>query len=78
VPWQPRRSARGPPVYETLGGPKKLTWLTGEHTEFYDKEPQVTAASEAVAAHFAATAHRPPHASHASLARVDAAVTSWT
>lgn len=41
--------------YEALGGPKRLVWLTGEHTEFYDQEPQVSAASEAVVAHLAVT-----------------------
>jgi hypothetical protein len=28
-----------------LTGPKEILWAAGEHTDFYDKEPQVTLAS---------------------------------
>lgn len=35
-----------------LAGPKKLVWLVGEHTEFYDRDPQVTAAVSALREHF--------------------------
>jgi uncharacterized protein len=38
--------------YGLLAGPKELKWTEGEHTEFYDKDEQVTDAADAVAAHF--------------------------
>jgi uncharacterized protein len=41
--------------YSLLSGPKELVWLQGEHTEFYDKDEQVTAAADAVAKHFRKT-----------------------
>ena len=44
--------------YATLGAPaadKHLVWLQGGHTQFYDQAPQVTAAVDAVAAHFRRT-----------------------
>jgi len=34
-----------------LAGPKGLTWLEGEHTQFYDTEPYVTQAARVAAAH---------------------------
>jgi uncharacterized protein len=36
-------------------GPKELVWMQGEHTQFYDTEPQISQAVDAVAAHFAKT-----------------------
>jgi fermentation-respiration switch protein FrsA (DUF1100 family) len=47
--------------FETLGTPaaeKRLVWLTGNHTDFYDREPYVRQASDAVAGHFARTLAR--------------------
>lgn len=44
--------------YQDLATPaadKHLVWLTGQHTDFYDREPQVTQAAAAVAQHFART-----------------------
>lgn len=38
--------------YETMPGPKQLVWTEGNHFDFYDQEPQVSQAVEAVAAHF--------------------------
>ena len=38
-----------------LAGPKNILWAAGEHTDFYDREPQVTLASDAAAAHFGKT-----------------------
>jgi fermentation-respiration switch protein FrsA (DUF1100 family)/ketosteroid isomerase-like protein len=38
--------------YGRLTGPKEILWAEGEHTDFYDKEPQVTLAANAAAAHF--------------------------
>lgn len=40
-------------------GPKQLVWMDGEHTQFYDTEPQITQAANAVAAHFAQTLMTP-------------------
>jgi len=37
--------------HAALAGPKALTWLEGEHTLFYDTEPQVTQAARAAAGH---------------------------
>jgi uncharacterized protein len=36
-------------------GPKELVWMEGEHTQFYDTEPQIARAVAAVAGHFAKT-----------------------
>jgi hypothetical protein len=36
-------------------GAKELVWLQGEHTQFYDTEPYITRAADAVAAHFRET-----------------------
>jgi hypothetical protein len=44
--------------HETLGtaaADKRLVWLQGGHTQFYDQAPQVSAAADAVAAHFRRT-----------------------
>jgi uncharacterized protein len=38
--------------HEALGGPKALVWLEGEHTQFYDSDPQVMQAAAAVGKHF--------------------------
>ncbi|MEU2178167.1 alpha/beta hydrolase [Nocardia sp. NPDC019219] len=38
-----------------LAGPKDIVWTPGTQFDFYDQEPQVTIAVEAVAAHFART-----------------------
>jgi len=43
-----RRFARQAPDARTL-------WLEGQHIDFYDQEPQVTAAADAAAAHFTET-----------------------
>jgi fermentation-respiration switch protein FrsA (DUF1100 family) len=48
--------------YSKLRGPKKLAWLVGNHTDFYDREPQVNRAAEAVAAHFRRTLAQAPRA----------------
>jgi fermentation-respiration switch protein FrsA (DUF1100 family) len=37
--------------HAALAGPKTLVWTEGEHTEFYDREPLVTFAARAAAAH---------------------------
>ncbi len=39
----------------TPAADKHLVWLTGNHTDFYDREPYVTQAAAAVARHFART-----------------------
>ena len=36
-------------------GTKELVWMEGEHTQFYDTEPQISHAADAVAGHFAKT-----------------------
>jgi ketosteroid isomerase-like protein len=36
-------------------GAKKLMWMNGEHTQFYDTEPQISRAVNAIATHFAQT-----------------------
>ncbi|MBC7808107.1 MAG: alpha/beta fold hydrolase [Akkermansiaceae bacterium] len=41
--------------YALAKGPKELVWMEGEHTRFYDTEPQITRAADAVAGHFART-----------------------
>ncbi|WP_285941022.1 alpha/beta hydrolase [Actinomadura xylanilytica] len=38
-----------------LAGAKQIIWTTGEQFDFYDREPAVKAAVDAVAAHFAST-----------------------
>jgi len=38
--------------YETMPGSKQLVWTKGNHFDFYDQEPQVSQAVEAVTAHF--------------------------
>ncbi|MFE1285813.1 alpha/beta hydrolase [Streptomyces sp. NPDC058751] len=38
-----------------LAGPKDILWAQGSQFDFYDQEPQVTLAADAVAAHFAKT-----------------------
>lgn len=40
--------------YETMPGPKQLVWAEGNHFDFYDQEPQVDTAVDAVTAHFRA------------------------
>jgi pimeloyl-ACP methyl ester carboxylesterase len=42
-----------------LTGPKELVWLTGTQFDFYDQEPNVTAAISHVIRHLAATLGRP-------------------
>lgn len=42
-------------LYDGAAGPKELVWLEGNHTDFYDREPYVTNAADAVARHFRAT-----------------------
>jgi fermentation-respiration switch protein FrsA (DUF1100 family) len=44
--------------HAALGAPaadKHLVWLTGNHTDFYDRDPYVARAADAVARHFART-----------------------
>lgn len=36
-------------------GPKQLVWMDGEHTQFYDTEPQIGHALDAVSSHFERT-----------------------
>ena len=36
-------------------GPKQLVWMDGEHTRFYDSEPQIGRALDAVSSHFQRT-----------------------
>lgn len=38
--------------YTQLGGQKQLVWTDGQHLDFYDRDPQVSTAVEAVATHF--------------------------
>ncbi len=38
--------------YNNMPGPKDLFWTQGLHSDFYDREPYVTKAVQAVAAHF--------------------------
>jgi hypothetical protein len=40
-------------AYAAKQGPKSLFWTEGNHFDFYDQEPQVTRAVDAVASHFA-------------------------
>jgi hypothetical protein len=40
-------------AYAAKQGPKSLFWTEGSHFDFYDQEPQVTRAADAVASHFA-------------------------
>jgi hypothetical protein len=42
----------------TPASDKRLVWVEGEHTQFYDREEQVSAAAGPVAAHFRATLGR--------------------
>ncbi|MBF2029687.1 MAG: alpha/beta hydrolase [Oscillatoriales cyanobacterium C42_A2020_001] len=41
--------------YSQLGGQKQLVWAEGQHLDFYDRDPQVSTAVEAVANHFQKT-----------------------
>jgi fermentation-respiration switch protein FrsA (DUF1100 family)/ketosteroid isomerase-like protein len=41
--------------YEAARGPKQLVWLQGNHTDFYDREPHIATAANAVASHFRQT-----------------------
>jgi hypothetical protein len=41
--------------YGLLKGPKELVWTEGEHTQFYDQDPYVPAAVDALRKHFART-----------------------
>ncbi len=41
--------------YASLGGEKHLVWTEGQHLDFYDRDPQVSAAVDALVAHFQAT-----------------------
>ena len=41
--------------YSLAKGPKELIWMEGEHTQFYDTEPQISRAADAASAHFAKT-----------------------
>ena len=41
--------------YNTMPGSKKLFWTEGQYLDFYDKEPYVTKAVEAVTEHFQST-----------------------
>jgi fermentation-respiration switch protein FrsA (DUF1100 family) len=40
-------------------GPKQLVWMDGEHTQFYDTEPQIGRALDAVSSHFHRTLASP-------------------
>ena len=41
--------------YENVTAPKDILWTEGEQTDFYDQEPQVMTAIDAVTAHFGKT-----------------------
>jgi fermentation-respiration switch protein FrsA (DUF1100 family) len=41
--------------HASLAGPRDILWTEGTQFDFYDQEPQVTVAVDAVAAHFART-----------------------
>lgn len=41
--------------YNTMPGSKKLFWTEGQHLDFYDQEPYVTKAVQAVTEHFQST-----------------------
>lgn len=41
--------------YASLGGKKQLVWTEGQHLDFYDRDPQVSAAVDALVSHFQAT-----------------------
>jgi hypothetical protein len=41
--------------YASLGGEKQLVWVEGEHLDFYDREPQVSTAIDALVPHFQTT-----------------------
>jgi uncharacterized protein len=41
--------------YASLGGEKQLVWTEGQHLDFYDRDPQVATAVDAVVAHFQTT-----------------------
>jgi hypothetical protein len=45
--------------YSLLGGQKQLVWTEGQHLDFYDRDPQVSTAVEAVANHFQKTLANP-------------------
>jgi len=40
---------------EGLAGPEEFRWTSGTQLDFYDQQPQVTMAVQAVAEHFHAT-----------------------
>lgn len=41
--------------YASLSGKKQLVWTEGQHLDFYDRDPQVSTAVDALANHFQAT-----------------------
>ncbi|AFY97020.1 alpha/beta hydrolase [Chamaesiphon minutus] len=41
--------------YQQLGGQKQLVWAEGNHLDFYDRKPQVSAAVTALTSHFQKT-----------------------
>lgn len=41
--------------YTSLSGKKQLVWTEGQHLDFYDRDPQVSTAVDALASHFQAT-----------------------
>lgn len=45
--------------YTSLNGEKRLVWSEGQHLDFYDRDPQVAMAVDAVANHFQATLSSP-------------------
>lgn len=46
--------------YNNMPGPKNLFWTQGQHTDFYDREPYVTLATQVAAAHFKNTLSSAP------------------
>jgi hypothetical protein len=41
--------------YASLSGEKQLVWTEGQHLDFYDRDPQVSAAVDALVTHFQTT-----------------------
>lgn len=41
--------------YDLLNGEKQLVWAEGQHLDFYDRDPQVSTAVDALTSHFQAT-----------------------
>jgi fermentation-respiration switch protein FrsA (DUF1100 family) len=51
--------------YASLSGKKQLVWTEGQHLDFYDRDPQVSTAVNAVAIHFQTTLSAKSHSTSA-------------